>query len=399
MAEKKKAAPKKKSTPKKAAANPKKKAATKKSASKAQAKVATPAAKKPENIKKNTEEKKWGITVALLIGILLILLVLIGIALTLSPSEDVKEETELKDQEGLQLVVIEDSGCLVCQTDLFAEQVKANLFPDLNVVKIDANSEEGKEILSSLGSKTTPVYLFSEEVTQDPNWETQLASAFEKVTIGESPYYKLQDMLVPIKYVIDAPEVTDSAIVVGDENAPLTIIEFSDYECPFCGIAEGNEELLEAFRAQSPNYEPPVPKIFEEYVETGKVKFVYYNFPLEDIHPNARDAHNAALCAAEQDNWRAYSEKLYLDRNSWIEASDREAVFYSFAIKTGVEDEDAFRDCYNERRYDIQIDEELELGSSYSITGTPAFFIGKHFIPGAIDYSSFKDLIEKELAR
>jgi len=87
----------------------------------------------------------------------------------------------------------------------------------------------------------------------------------------------------------------------GNEDAPVTIIEFSDFQCPFC------------LRF----YEQTLPSIMENYVDTGKVKFVYRDLPLDSIHPNARPVHIAAECADEQGKFWGYHDMLFDNQSEW----------------------------------------------------------------------------------
>lgn len=294
------------------------------------------------------------------------------------------------------LTVVEDPTCASCQVDLFTEQVKQNLIPSLESEKISYESDEGKAIIDELEVLQLPTYLFSENINERSDW-MELESAFIEVEYDSATYYMLNPQYVPAKVMIEMPVITDTAIVIGDEDAPVTVVEFSDYECPFCAIAEGNEALVEDFSAQAPGYVAPVPKIFEEYVETGQVKFVFYNMPLEVLHPEAEIAHMAALCANEQDMWYDYHRKLFEDRDDWISNSDKASKFKEYAEELGL-DTEQFNECLDDEKYAEQIEEELMIGAQYGVSGTPAFLVNRVFLSGAQDFETFKEIIDAELA-
>lgn len=302
----------------------------------------------------------------------------------------------------VELLIVEDPACKSCQVDLAAAQMESNLegndlVSDLVVRKVSIESAEGKKIVEGLRVVTVPLFLFSENIAEMSGWEQNMAPAFDKVSVSGDGYYSLKSQYIVNKALVDDVEITDSAVVIGNEDAKVTVIEFSDYECPFCALAEGNEEMLERFRAQSPDYEAPMPKVFEEYIDTGKVRFVFYNLPLESLHPLVKSAHLAALCANEQEMWREYHEKLFADK-SWSETNDRESVLVSFAADLGL-DESKFSECLSSKKYENQIDEEAVIAGKYGISGTPAFFVNRVFLSGAQDYKTFKSAIDQELAK
>lgn len=317
---------------------------------------------------------------------------------TSGANEEVVVDTTTSTSGSVKLVVIEDPNCAVCQVDMFVQQVKENLIPDMTVEKINYESEEAKAALEKLSVPFVPVFLFSKSIDQRDDWQANLASAFAPVEVMGESYYLLNPQIVQGKVMIQDPVITDSAVVIGDENAPVTVIEFSDYECPFCAIAEGNEEMVEQFRAQNPDYTAPVPKLIEEYVETGKVKLVFYNFPIPSLHPQAQLAHLSALCANEQGSWEEYHRNLWDKRSDWIEATDKTAKFKSYASDLGL-DTEQFNSCVDSGKYNDQIESEIQLGASYGVSGTPAFFVNRNFISGAQDYQTFKAFIEAELAQ
>jgi len=122
--------------------------------------------------------------------------------------------------------------------------------------------------------------------------------------------------------------------------------------------------------------------------------------PLESLHPKVRPTHLAALCAKEQgiEQWAEFHHKLFSDRETWAESSDYVTVMKEFAGELGL-DQASFDDCLDSKKYNAQIETELELGASLGVSGTPAFFVGKTFLSGAQDFSTFKALIDEQLAQ
>ncbi len=164
---------------------------------------------------------------------------------------------------------------------------------------------------------------------------------------------------------------------IGDADAPVTIVEFSDFECPFC----------------SRHVNSVYPKIKEKYVDTGKVKYVYRDFPL-GFHPDAMPAAVAANCVLEQGGNEKYFEmhdKLFANQKSL----NRE-TFIKYAKELGL-DEAAFTACLDANDT-AEIEGDMKQGSEYGISGTPGFFINGWQIKGAYPYEEFEKYIEQELA-
>jgi predicted DsbA family dithiol-disulfide isomerase len=160
----------------------------------------------------------------------------------------------------------------------------------------------------------------------------------------------------------------------GPENAPVTVVEFSDYECPFCRRAE-----------------PTVTQMLQEYA--GKVRFEYRHFPLESIHPKARAAGEAAACADEQGRFWEYHAQLFTGGDALAQPK-----LVEHATKLGL-DVAAFQSCLGEGRGRARVDADVAAGQAAGVTGTPAFFVNGVPYSGAIPIEEFRRAIDAELAK
>ncbi|MAG47708.1 hypothetical protein CL617_03810 [archaeon] len=142
--------------------------------------------------------------------------------------------------------------------------------------------------------------------------------------------------------------------VLGDEDAEIAIIEFSDFECPFCGRAYANA----------------LPQLKEEYINSGKVKFVYKHFPL-DFHPLAMPAALASECANEQGKFWDYHDIIFENQGSLSEGNLRQ-----WASDVGL-DVGQFTDCYDSQKYLDEVNQDFQDGNNAGVSGTPGFIIGK----------------------
>jgi len=168
----------------------------------------------------------------------------------------------------------------------------------------------------------------------------------------------------------------DDDAILGDKNAPITIIEFSDFECPFC----------ERFYSQT------LPLIKKNYIDTGKAKLVYRDFPLS-FHPNAQKAAEAAECAGEQGKYYEMHDLLFEKG-----VSGGINAFKQYAKDLGL-DITKFNECLDSGKYAVEVQKDFRDGQSYGVSGTPTFFINGIEVVGAQPYSVFEQIIEQELKK
>jgi protein-disulfide isomerase len=169
---------------------------------------------------------------------------------------------------------------------------------------------------------------------------------------------------------IDVPIGT--APVWGSANAKVTIIEFSDYECPYC--KKWHAEIW--------------PQIQKAYPD--QIKLVYKDFPLSP-HPNASPAAAAARCANDQNQYWAFHDLIFSSN------SLSSQVYEQIATKLGL-DLAKWKDCVKANKYDADIEADYSYGEQLGINGTPTFFINGVPMVGAQPFSAFKQVIDQELA-
>ncbi|HUS94804.1 MAG TPA: thioredoxin domain-containing protein [Patescibacteria group bacterium] len=177
---------------------------------------------------------------------------------------------------------------------------------------------------------------------------------------------------------VDIP--IDDGLAIGNANAPITIVEYTDFQCPFC----------------SRHFSQTYPQILEEYVNTGVVRYVFKDFPLNSIHPQAAEAAEAARCAGDQGRYLDMHDLLFLRQTSWSGQSPTN-IFISFAQDLGL-DADAFDECLASGIYTSAVDADLQEGIQFGVTGTPAFFINGYPVSGAQPFAVFQQAIESLLA-
>jgi len=166
---------------------------------------------------------------------------------------------------------------------------------------------------------------------------------------------------------------TDGAPVRGATDAPVTIVEFSDFECPFCKQTH-----------------PTLKQLLERY--PGKVRLAYRDFPLDSIHPQARRAAEAARCASDQGKFWEYHDVLFT-QSPQLTLED----LRRYAGQLGL-DITKFDGCLAAGVHKTTVQRDLDEGNRLGITGTPAFFINGRTLTGAQPLEAFARLIDQELA-
>jgi protein-disulfide isomerase len=169
-------------------------------------------------------------------------------------------------------------------------------------------------------------------------------------------------------------------VVAGDDpargpaTAPITVVEFSDFQCPYCARVG-----------------PALKRVEDTYGD--KVRIVYKDFPLLQIHPNAAKAAEAGSCAADQGKFWALHDKLFENQNK-LAVPDLKQHAKDAGLDTA-----AFDQCLDSGTKTAEWNEDLKDGERYGVTGTPAFFVNGRLLGGAASFEKFAEVIDEELTR
>lgn len=174
----------------------------------------------------------------------------------------------------------------------------------------------------------------------------------------------------PVRVQIDASQ----GYARGPREAPINVVEFSDFRCPYCKTVV---PTLKQLAAQYPD----------------KVRWVFRDFPIPSLHPDAPLAHEAARCAGEQGKFWPYHDLLF-ERATDVSAP----ALKQYAAEVGA-DRAAFDQCLDTHRYQQAVNADVEAGSKLGVSGTPSFFINGEPLSGAQPIAEFQRIIERELAR
>jgi len=172
----------------------------------------------------------------------------------------------------------------------------------------------------------------------------------------------------------------DDDAMLGNKDAKVTIVEFSDYQCPFCRRF----------------WTDTLPSLKKEYIDTGKARFVYRDFPLS-MHPAAQPSALAAECAEEQGKYWEMHDKIFAEQAKQGEGTVSYGVteIKKWAKEIGL----SIDQCLDSSKYQEEVAKDLADGTKAGVSGTPTFYVNGKVLVGAQPFEVFKQLIEEELAR
>ena len=208
----------------------------------------------------------------------------------------------------------------------------------------------------------------------------EAASAVKPLSVNADEYtlsfYKQKDQL---NMSVSLTQIPDSSfrkvsLVQGNLSAPIVIRVFSDFQCPYCQKLES--EFLLAYARKLP----------------ADVRLEFHQFPLEQIHPNARPSAEASECAAEQKKFWEFHGALFADR-SWVSLRDPSGVFNELAKKVRLNTVQ-FSACYSNHKYKSVVDAGLEEGLRVKVGGTPTVFVGGYKLGNAYDPAAYERLYQ-----
>jgi protein-disulfide isomerase len=281
-----------------------------------------------------------------------------------------QQEYEIKEQvlDGLvqqKLLEQEAAARSISLPDLLKAEVENKTVAPTKE-EMDRFYEQNK---SRMGGRTREDAAGDIERTLRQQKAGQRRGEFLNELVAKTP---VKTMLEPMR-IPKSMEIPATAFAKGPAGAPVTIVEYSDYQCPFCRRAH-----------------PTIERVLKEYGD--KVRFVFRDYPL-NFHPRAVPASVAARCAAEQNKFWEFHTNL-MEVNGDLSDAD----LGKRATDLGL-DMAAFDACYASKKYEAAIQADFQAGAAVGVTGTPAFFINGRMIVGARPFEDFKDVVDDELQR
>ncbi len=163
----------------------------------------------------------------------------------------------------------------------------------------------------------------------------------------------------------------------GSPDAPITVFEVSDFQCPYCRVF----------------WEETLPAMEREYIDSGKLKLVFVNLPLTQIHSNAAAAHEFAMCAAIQERFWPAHDLLYQYQDQWAGLSDPGPYFMTLGDSAGLAPGE-LRDCFNTGAVRGIIQQEIEMNFRAGVNSTPSFIVEGILVPGLAPIEAWRPLLD-----
>lgn len=269
--------------------------------------------------------------------------------------------------------IVTDKNCTECNPDEALLWLR-RVVPTLEVSSIERDSYLGKLLIERFDILSLPAFIFSDSVAQT-DFYAQASSLF--VGERESYFFDMGKIGLPVGEYLKLPEISDKDIAIGDKDAKVKIIEFSDFQCPYCKVFQTN-----------------LNQVRKEYA--GKILFVYKHLPLS-IHPQAENAALAVSCANEQRKFQAYADNLFARQDEWAKTIGTQK-FKDYSWRFGMNGRD-FAKCLDTKKYQDKVDADRAEAASFSLSGTPGTFVNGTFLPGAVGVEVLKAAIDAELAK
>lgn len=163
----------------------------------------------------------------------------------------------------------------------------------------------------------------------------------------------------------------------GDPNAPITVLEASDFQCPYCRQF----------------WEETLPVLEREYIQTGKIRFIFLNLPLLQIHPNAAAAHEFAMCAAVQDKFWPVHDLLYRHQRGWATLDEPGRFFLELADSAKL-DLEGLGECFDSGQLRGLIMSEAQMAFQAGIRSTPSFVVEGGLLAGAAPITDWRPILD-----
>jgi protein-disulfide isomerase len=246
---------------------------------------------------------------------------------------------------------------------------------EATLASVEADTREGV----SRGVRGTPTFFINGQPLVGAQPYAAFAAVLDAVLAGEKPAIaEAAEPNAPAPPPTPASVLpADGVMILGDADAPVTIVEFSDYQCPYC----------------ERHFQQTWPQLRADFVETGRVRYVFKDFPLTSIHSQAPKAHEAARCAGEQGAYWEMHDRIFEGQATWANKASHVDVFKDYAAELDL-DTAAFDACLDGGRWTDAVNADFEEGVNLGVRGTPTFFIDGYPLVGAQPYQVFQQAIQ-----
>lgn len=289
--------------------------------------------------------------------------------------------------EPVEMIVLTDNTCgAACDHAPVVANLRQGITPALLVKKVDISSTEGKKLMTDFEVKGIPAYFLGsgiEKLMKDGKKFVELEHV-APVLVKKGKIYHLDPAKTGLKFgkFLVAPEFELAGEPTAG-NGPVQVVEFTDYQCPFCKrFYDQNKDLI------------------NQYIEDGTITYVVKDFPL-GFHAQAPAMHAVGSCVYNEDGidaFMAYKDTMFENQAEWSNKVGEEEKFASEYVATAGSNVDV-EACIADPDVMAELQGDMQEGGSFGVSGTPSVFIGTQIMPGAIGAETFKAAVEAELGK
>ncbi len=273
----------------------------------------------------------------------------------------------------VDMVLLTDPGCKACDTDEALVWLR-RVLPTLSVVAVSEGSDEGRSLIEQHTLRSLPAFIFSDAVTKT-DFFAQAGSLFQ--ASGKYHLLNMEELGLPAGKYLSVPSVTNEDVVLGNREAPLAVVIYSDFQCGFCGGFHKNQ----------------VKKLMDVY--GGRAAFIFKALPIES-HSKAHLFAQASLCAHEQGKYFEYASALYGKQHELERRPNTKQELKNISWMAKL-DWKPFSDCLDQDRFAKQVEDEASEARSLGLSATPAIFIGNRLMSGAVEYDTLRQMMDDAL--
>ncbi len=277
------------------------------------------------------------------------------------------------DDPKVTLQVITDKNCDACNPNEALVWLR-RVIPTIEVTSIDISDAVGENLAHRFDVVTLPAFIFSKDILHT-SFYSQASSLFQ----GKEGFYffDMSKIGLPAGRYLKLPQIGENAIVTGNPEAKVTIVEYSDFECPYCKT-----------------FHQDIRQVAATYGD--QVRVVFKHLPLS-IHPQAQVAAEAVECANEQGKFDVYANYLFSKQAEWSAAKGNQKFKdYAWYLRL---DFQSFSACLDSGKYKERVVADRTEATGLNISATPATFINDTYLEGAVTREDIKAIIEQALAK
>jgi len=293
------------------------------------------------------------------------------------------------DEPLLNLIIVNDKECgEACDTTDAVSKLRTILTPALVISKIDINSEKGEDTVKRFKIDRLPTYLLGEElinieIENEGGEKISMKKVMSEVLDSVNGFWKIKAEAMNFavgKYLngLDVDEKGDFKI----GNGPVKVIEFSDFQCPYCQkfYLENNEQIM-------------------KLVADGRITYLFKDFPLR-FHKESFAFHEVAGCIVRKSNsdiYKKFVNEVFTRKDEWENKTGQEMKsILKFLGNTGITEKDqkAVLSCYEKGESKEDVIEDIAEGKDFGVGGTPTIFVGERKLPGAVSSAVLLETVE-----